>query len=187
MEHNNYTPCIESHGRNFVSLLYDVLWSLDGHHNTLSSRSCSVPIMFSGFVGYNQPEKRKGQKRGPDSLSQPVLDLHPQALLETIQQPWILVHEWAGVREALKQLADSLSKYTKYLSKKKIEVENHNLLIPVRQATQDGVWEKLVVINRARFVKPTLASCHCGLQDALLRVENYTPLYLNDFLPIDRR
>ena len=180
------TAIVESQGRNFVSLLCDVLWNLDGQHNNLCSRSCSVPVMFSGFVGYNQPEKRKGRKRGPDSLSQPVLDLHSQALLETIQQPWILSHKWAGVREALKQLADSLSKYSKYLSEKKIEVnENHNLLVPVRQATQDGVSEKLVVINSARFVKPTLASRHRGLQDALFRVKNYSPLYLNDFLPAD--
>ena len=121
---------VESHGRNFVSLLCDVLWNLDGHHNTLSSRSCNVPIMFSGFVGYNQPEKRKDRKRGSDSLSGPVLDLHSQALLETIHQPWILSHKWAGVKEALKQLADSLSKYSKNLSEKKIEVnENHSLLL----------------------------------------------------------
>ena len=130
--------------------------------------------MFSGFVGYNQPQKRKGRKGGPDSLSQPVLDLQSQALLETIQQPWILSHKWAGVREALKQLADSLSKYSKYLSEKRIEVnDNHNPLVPVSQASQDGVSEKLVVINRAKFVKPTLASRHCALQDAL-----FTPLYI---------
>ena len=66
---------VESHGRNFISLLCDVLWNLDGHHGTLRSRSCGIPVMFSGFVGYNQPQKRKGRKRGADSLSQAVLDL----------------------------------------------------------------------------------------------------------------
>ena len=182
------TTIVESHGRNFISLLCDVLWNLDGHHGTLRSRSCGIPVMFSGFVGYNQPQKRKGRKRGADSLSQAVLDLQSQALLEIIQQPWILSHKWAGVREALKQLADSLSKYSKYLSEKQIEVtENHNLLVPVRQASQDGVSEKLVVISRAKFVKPTLASRYRGLQEALFRAENYTPLYLNDFIPADRR
>ena len=126
---------VESHGRSFISLLSDVLWHIDGHHSTLRSRSCCVPVMFSGFAGYNRPEKRKGRKRGPDSMSQAVLDLQSQALLETIQQPWILTHKWAGVREALKQLADSLSKYSKYLSEKRVEVsENHNLSVPVRQA-----------------------------------------------------
>jgi hypothetical protein len=176
---------VENHGRNFISLLSDILWHIDGHHSTLRSRSCCVPVMFSGFVGYNRPEKRKGRRRGPDSMSQAVLDLQSQALLETIQQPWILTHKWAGVREALKQLADSLSKYmySKYLCEKRVEVnENHNLSVPVRQMSQDGVSEKLVVISRARFVKPTLASRHRGLQEALYRTENYTPLYLNDFV-----
>ena len=65
--------------------------------------------------------------------------------------------------------------------------ENHNLSVPVGQASQDGVSEKLVVISRARFVQPTLASQHRGLQEALFRTENYTPLYLNDFMPSDRR
>ena len=105
---------VESHGRSFISLLSDVLWHIDGHHSTLRSRSCCVPVVFSGFAGYNWPEKWKGQKRGADSMSQAVLDLQSQALLETIQQPWILTHKWVGVREALKQLADSLSKYSKY-------------------------------------------------------------------------
>ena len=127
-------------------------------------------IMFSGFVGYNQ------SKKGPDSMSQAVLDLQLQGLLEMIQQPWILSHKWAGVREALKQLAYSLSKYSKNLSEKQIGVnENHNLPVPVRQAPQDGVSEKLVVISRANFVKPTLAFHHHGLQEALFRAENYTP------------
>ena len=130
-------------------------------------------------------KKRKGRKKGADSMSQAVLDLQSQALLETIQQPWILTHKWAGVREALKQLADSLSKYS---AEKRLEVsENHNLSVPVRQASPDGVSEKLIVISSTRFVKPTLASRHCGLQEALYRAKNYTPLYLNDFLPADRR
>ena len=85
-------------------------------------------------------------------MSQAVLDLQSQTLLEMIQQPWILSHKWAGVREALKQLAYSLSKYSKNLSKKRIGVnEDHNLPVPLRQASQDGLSEKLVVINRAKF------------------------------------
>ena len=74
------------------------------------------PVMFSGFIGYNRPDKRKSWKRGADSMSQAVLDLQSQALLETIQQPWILTHKWAGVKEALEQLTDSLSRSSKYLA-----------------------------------------------------------------------
>ena len=74
------------------------------------------------------------------------------------------------------------------MSEKWIEVnDNHSLLVPVRQVSQDGISEKLVVISKAKFVKPTLASRHRGLQEALFRAENYAPLYLNDFIPADRR
>ena len=91
------------------------------------------------------------------------------------------------MREALEQLADSLSKYSKYLAEKQLEVSENHLSVPVRQASPDGVSEKLIVISSTRFVKPTLASRHHGLQEAIYRAENYTPLYLNDFFPADRR
>lgn len=58
---------------NTVNTLRDVLWYLDGNHETLSSRSCHVPAVFSCFVGFNVPEKLKHRKRTIQSLSTEVL------------------------------------------------------------------------------------------------------------------
>lgn len=171
-----------------MALLADVMWHIDGHRKTLRDRGCSVPPMFSEFDGYNCPEKRKARRRGPESLSRQVLQMQSQALLEVTQQPWMYSHKWMGVQEAIKLLAESLNKYSKYLADKNAEVkENHELLQSVRQASQCGVSEGLLVIPRAKFVKPTLAARHSGLEEALSRTEHYSPVYLSDFLPTDRR
>ena len=39
------------------SALVDIIWSIDGHHDTLNSRSCPIPALFHCFSGYNVPEK----------------------------------------------------------------------------------------------------------------------------------
>jgi len=41
---------------NFVNTLVDILWYLDGHHDTLIKQSCPIPSCFANFVGYNKLE-----------------------------------------------------------------------------------------------------------------------------------
>ena len=167
------------------------LWHLDGHHSTLKSRACAVPQMFSEFVGFNCPERYKGMKRGPESLCGNILQVHSQALLEVAQQPWLHSSKWKGILASLNSLAESLNKYSLYLSKKNTEVaENHMLLSPVRQATTaDGasLSESMIVIPKAQYVKPAIATHHTCLQSTLSSSVEYTPVYLNDILPADRR
>ena len=176
----------ESHGRNFVVLLTDVLWNLDGHHSTFKSRGCAIPHLFNEFIGYNCPEKYKRKKRGPDSLSRSVLLVHSNALLEVIQQPWLQARKWKGILEALASLAESLNKYSVYLSKKNAEViENHKSLSPVREAAASV--ESLIVISKSSLIKPSIAARHSLLQSKLFSTEEYTPICLTDYLPADTR
>ena len=179
----------DSHGRNFVLLLTDVLWNLDGHHDTLKSRACAIPPIFSEFVGYNSPEKYKRKKRSPGTLSSSILQVHSNALLEVIQQPWLQAKKWKGILESLTSLAESLNKYFTYLSKKNTEVtENHKSLSPVREAAGNGAsCESLVVIQKSKHVKPSIAAHHGLLQSKLSSSEEYTPICLTDFLPADPR
>ena len=44
---------IHLYGNNLVKLLCDVLWYIDGHHSTLTSRGFQIPNSFAGF---NVPE-----------------------------------------------------------------------------------------------------------------------------------
>ena len=50
-------------GKTFVKTLVDVLWYLDGHHETFSEQSCPIPSCFAACVGYNKPELSKHRKR----------------------------------------------------------------------------------------------------------------------------
>ena len=64
------------------------------------------------------------------------------------------------------------------------------LLSPVRQATTaDGasLSESMIVIPKAQYVKPAIATHHTCLQSTLSSSVEYTPVYLNDILPADRR
>ena len=54
---------------NTVRMLSDVLWYINGQHTKLSERSCEVPVIFSQFTGYNNPERSKHRKRAITSLS----------------------------------------------------------------------------------------------------------------------
>ena len=81
------TDAVNRVGSNFVSRLTDCLWYIDGHHYTLDSRACSIPIKFKHLQGYNQSEKSHHRKRDADSLSCTVLDHHSSVLNAFFLQP----------------------------------------------------------------------------------------------------
>ena len=101
--------------------------------------------------------------------------------LETIQQPWILSYKWAGVREALKQLADSLTKYLKYLSEKTDWGEWKSQLTSTCKTSITGRG-----IREACEANTCLTSSWFAGSPIQSR-ELYSSIYFNDFLPADRR
>ena len=50
---------VGSIGVKLMHVLRDVLWHIDGHHDTISKRSIPIPGIFQRFVGYNLPEAQK--------------------------------------------------------------------------------------------------------------------------------
>ena len=38
------------------SFLTNVLWYIDGHHETFEAQGCHIPELFKPFTGYNKPE-----------------------------------------------------------------------------------------------------------------------------------
>ena len=70
----SYSPAeAESSGQNFVKMLTDCLWHIDGHHDTLKKQSCPVPPIFGPFTGYNMPKRSKHRKRIASNLSSDIL------------------------------------------------------------------------------------------------------------------
>ncbi|CAB4028703.1 Hypothetical predicted protein [Paramuricea clavata] len=50
---------VDSSGNALVQNLTDCLWYIDGHHQVLKKQGCSIPVIFSSFTGYNQPQASK--------------------------------------------------------------------------------------------------------------------------------
>lgn len=101
---------------NAIHTLQDVLWFLDGHHETLAERCCHVPSVFSSFVGFNRPELSKHKKRSSSSLSCDLLRSHAQRLFGNLQSPFWSRSGWAAVKREVELLAQALVRYADLLS-----------------------------------------------------------------------
>lgn len=176
---------VDSVGTEFVAALTDVLWYLDGHASTLSSRACSMPQLFERFSGFNQPSKSKHRKRDPDNLSAAVLDSHSNILNGFALHPWLNSVSWKEVSSAVCTLAEALHKYAEYLNQKNLEVQgNHEKRVPVRSV---GDAESYMFIPKSTWMKPADASKLQPLQSKLDAVEPFEPVFVNDFAPTNQR
>ena len=79
-----------------LSTLRDALWYIDGIHDTLNERSCTVPAVFNQFTGYNKPEIHKHRKRACHSMSKEQLLSHSRALFTCLSNPF-----WAREKHGL--------------------------------------------------------------------------------------
>ena len=59
---------VSSHGLPFINIVCEALWTVDGDHAVLNSRSCAVPPMLSKFQGYNCLEQHRHVKASLNSL-----------------------------------------------------------------------------------------------------------------------
>ena len=100
---------LSSHGLPFINIVCEALWTVNGHHAVLNSRSCAVPSMLSKFQGYNCPEQHRHVKASLNSL---ILDSLSKQLLSTSQQLWMQQSD-------VKEFGCSLRKYSQYLEQKK--------------------------------------------------------------------
>ena len=172
-------------GAGFVDVITDTLWYIDGHHDTLHSRSCSVPADFREFQGYNRPELTKHRRRLAENMCSGMLNSYSLRLNECLMQPWFSLATWKPLKECVTLLAESLHKYAVYLNQKNTTIqENHGMLEPVRSASEA---ESFHVINRARWVKTTVAMRFGALQQHINSIDHFVPVLVNDFAPADTR
>lgn len=98
-------------GTHFVSLLTDVLWYADGHHDTLGSQSCPIPRVFQSFVGYNVPELSKHRKRALSNMSSIQLDSYSQQLYQCLFAHYWKQDQFSTLCIAVEGLACCLKEY----------------------------------------------------------------------------
>lgn len=172
-------------GAGFVDTMADILWYLDGHHDTLQSRACPIPADLKEFQGYNKPELTKHRRRSAENMCGGMLNNYSLRLNECLMQPWFSSAVWKPFRECFVKLAESMHKYAVYLTQKNVAVqENHSLLEPVRSAAEA---ESFHVIKRARWVAPTIALKFTALQQHIDSIDDFVPVFINDFAPADAR
>ena len=91
-----------------MNLLTDVLWYVDGHHDTLASQSCCMPHLFHSLVGYNVPELSKHRKRASTNLSSSLLDSYSQQLYQCLFAHYWEQDQFFTLRTAVEGLACTL-------------------------------------------------------------------------------
>jgi len=119
---------VESIGVNFVKSLTEVLWYIDGHHDTFSTRGYHIPPCFTNFQGYNVPELSKQPKCAACNMSAAALEALAQKLFCLLQANYFMREGWGVMRGECEELAHSLQKYVQTLQEKKQIHEDRALL-----------------------------------------------------------
>ena len=83
-----------THGKQFLLKLRDVIWYIDGHHGAFENRSLPIPEAFKAFTGYNVPERSKHRKRKAGNMSYDVLISHVGTLKESLLTSWMQQLKW---------------------------------------------------------------------------------------------
>ena len=172
----------ENKGRNFVDTLANVLWELDGHHNTLNDRGCGLPTMLQAFRGYRQPEKAKHRKRESSNLDYQSIQEFSQSLFHLANCSYMKSQAWIGVYNSILRLAENLRKYTTYLDRQALTTQATHAEKMLR--TDVDNWE---IYKALPFINPSKQARYGKLHAALLHAKPYEPVFLNDYASSDRR
>lgn len=171
----------EESSLNFVSVLCNCLWTIDGHQDTMTAQFCPVPSTFESFCGYNLPEKSKHAKRKLNNLCSQSLHAISSSLFDILQGNYWKSEPWSKYFSEVQSLACSILQYAEYLDSqvKKVKV-NHTLPIPVRDISE-SMQIKYIVSTRSVF------PLFLQLNSILKNMNEYEYLFLNDLCPDDPR
>ena len=163
----------------FLKKLFDTLWYINGHHQTIAEHATKIPTLFSAFSGYNCPEKHKHRKRTLENLRASELRSHLLSLQGIPQASWFRKESFTALREATEDLMVSLNSFLH--EKVKCQKIHHQMSQP--SPLQDDSFH--IQYLPKSFV-PTPTSL-LPLQEVLLSKDTYDLVCLVDFTPGDRR
>ena len=113
-------------GKQLVRTLCNVLWYIDGRHDTFSSRFCNIPDIFSQFQGFNRPELSKHRKREHANLSGVEFRDLSSELFAILLNPFWRRPSWSIFKVHVELLAKSLADYADHLAEKNKHMKNHH-------------------------------------------------------------
>ncbi len=150
-------------GKSFVNILGEVMWNIDGNHQTLYDRGHGVPALFAQFKGYNLPTKHKKRKIDEGRLKSTELLSHSSSLFVLAGNSYMKFRQWSSVREAILQLAEDLRKHAAYLNRQNECVQDNNAKrVCVRTDVDD-----IKVLDCTAYINHKLSNCNQSLHIAL--------------------
>lgn len=164
-------------GEVLVQSLVDVLWYIDGHHNTFNERSCKIPPLFEVFCGYNVPQIHKHRKRSIENLSSVILTDYSNKIFRCLQLSYWEREVWKEFKPEVEMLAKSLHDYASYLrdQNKKMKLV-HCSGSPIRSISENITVQVIPVYSPTPIIFNDLeiALSHKNLFEYVL-VENFCP------------
>ena len=134
-------------GKQLVRTLCNVLWYIDGRHDTFSSRFCNIPDIFSQFQGFNRPELSKHRKREHANLSGVGLRGLSSELFAVLLNPFWRRSTWSMFKVLL---AKSLADYADYLAEKNKHMKNHHSACNPSRQVEDNLSISFIPVSASR-------------------------------------
>ena len=172
----------KTRGEHCIQTLKNVLWYIDGHHDTLKKQSQKIPGLFETFTGYNVPEKSKHRKRTSQNLDQGKLSSYASDLFELLLAPYRSQTGWIDFRKDVVCLANSIREYAELLCKQNFKVKAlHSFPIPVRSLS-----DRLSVTYLKKVTHKVPDAVYSELNADVLMFPLYQPFALSKYLPLDK-
>ena len=141
------------------------MWYIDGHHETLAARSCSVLPELSHIQGYNKPETHGHKRKSSTPLKQPKIMEHSLSILHLTQQSYMKQQGWSSIREVFLRLASNLRKYAEMLLEK---VEKSQAAHSSKKSFFETSEKSSIKLIRAMLsAKPTIVARYKSLNKAM--------------------
>ncbi len=168
-------------GKNFVSVLVDCLWYIDGHVHVFEKQSCKFPDFVTQFQGYNKPELSKHRKRVAGNMSASVVEAHSSSLFGCLQSAYWNGSNFQRFKPYVERLAGCLTEYSDKLSSQNKKVKkNHHLPVPVRQLSETL---SVSIIKKSGMSYP----CYDKLVQILSNLDSYEHTCLSNISPDQSR
>ena len=169
-------------GKQFINVVGECLWYLDGCHETMKERALGVPDEIKHLSGYNKPETHNHKRKTERSLDYKSLQEHSIAVFHLTSSSYMKSIEWTKIREILLRLADNMRRYADFLTCKKAKVQqNHSRVFSDDTKSQFQVQKPSVTTN------PTLRARYRAISEKCLTAANYEVISLDEFSPVNDR
>ena len=170
-------------GIGFIHTLGDVMWYIDGNHDTLKNGGSSVPVRLKQFSGYRQPEKQKKKRLAPENLSCDQIDAFSKVLFNLSMASYMKKAAWVSVCSDIIQLAKAFQKYAEYLKQNlTTKKKAHEDLQSPHSKSSDHFKIQSAECRPASMCTSTYSKLH----EALHNAGDEEPLDINSFAPAKR-